>query len=162
INLTVKSTASSMHSLFELRRFLEGRDFCLTTVDTIFKEDEFNDFINYCKNNNGKAVIAVTDYIDDEKPLYTRIDNDMNILSFDDEINGHTYVTGGIYYLPGTIFGLLEKLINSGEMHLRNFQRSLISAGYEVKAWPFTKIVDVDHISDIKAAEEFVSAYTKY
>ncbi len=38
-NVVVKSTPSSMHSFFELRNFLRDDKFCLTTVDTIFKEE---------------------------------------------------------------------------------------------------------------------------
>ena len=45
VDLVVKSTPSSMHSFFELAPSLEGSDFCLTTVDTIFREKEFSDYI---------------------------------------------------------------------------------------------------------------------
>lgn len=45
LNLVVKSTPSSMHSFYELRNFLRGGKFCLTTVDTIFKEEEFSKYI---------------------------------------------------------------------------------------------------------------------
>ncbi len=36
-NLVVKSTPSSLHSLYSLKKFLKDDYFCLTTVDTIFK-----------------------------------------------------------------------------------------------------------------------------
>ena len=41
LNIVVKDTPSSMHSLYELRECLKGDKFCLTTVDTIFNEEEF-------------------------------------------------------------------------------------------------------------------------
>ena len=39
--LVVKSTPSSMHSFYELSRVMKPGRFCLTTVDTIFREDDF-------------------------------------------------------------------------------------------------------------------------
>ena len=43
--LLVKSTPSSMHSFYELSHYLDGDKICLTTVDTIFKEEEFSGYI---------------------------------------------------------------------------------------------------------------------
>ena len=45
INIVVKDTPSSMHSLHALSHLLRGEKFCLTTVDTIFKEQEFTEYI---------------------------------------------------------------------------------------------------------------------
>ena len=41
IRLLVKSTPSSMHSFYELSAEIKSDKFCLTTVDTIFREDDF-------------------------------------------------------------------------------------------------------------------------
>ena len=41
LRLVVKTTPSSMHSLHALSPYLRGERFCLTTVDTIFREEEF-------------------------------------------------------------------------------------------------------------------------
>ena len=40
-NLVVKSTPSSLHSFYELSRVMPAGKFCLTTVDTIFRENDF-------------------------------------------------------------------------------------------------------------------------
>ena len=45
VEVVVKTTPSSMHSFFELSRYLKDDKFCLTTVDTIFGEDEFSKYI---------------------------------------------------------------------------------------------------------------------
>ena len=34
-----------MHSFYELSPYLQDDKFCLTTVDTIFREEEFSTFI---------------------------------------------------------------------------------------------------------------------
>lgn len=46
LRFVVKSTPSSMHSFYEISRYLGDGPFCLTTVDTIFREDEFKDYIS--------------------------------------------------------------------------------------------------------------------
>ncbi len=43
--LVVKSTPSSMHSFYEVSRCFNGDKFCLTTVDTIFRADEFRRYV---------------------------------------------------------------------------------------------------------------------
>lgn len=44
-----------------------------------------------------------------------------------------------------------------GLARMRNFQRQLVADGLRLKACPFTKILDVDHASDIVKAEEFLN-----
>ena len=45
LKFIVKSTPSSMHSMWELSRWLGDEPFVLTTVDTIFRESEFETYI---------------------------------------------------------------------------------------------------------------------
>ena len=45
VQFIVKSTPSSMHSLFELSQFLVDDRFLLTTVDSIFQDHEFSHFL---------------------------------------------------------------------------------------------------------------------
>ena len=40
LNLVVKSTPSSMHSFWHLSKVMNPGKFCLTTVDTIFREED--------------------------------------------------------------------------------------------------------------------------
>ena len=67
LRVIVKTTPSSMHSFYELSPYLKGERFCLTTVDTVFHEDEFARFIEAFKVSDTDGMMAVTDYIDDEK-----------------------------------------------------------------------------------------------
>ena len=88
LRFMVKSTPSSMHSFFELSRYLADGPFCLTTVDTIFREEEFKAYIAAFKATVGTGsdgLMGVTDYIDDEKPLYVDTDDDLNITAFLDK-----------------------------------------------------------------------------
>ena len=156
IHLIVKTTPSSMHSFYELRQVMGNGKFCLTTVDTIFREDEFRQYIQTWENADEDGLMAVTDYIDDEKPLYIATDEQLNITAFlDDE--PQRYISGGIYGLSDTSFPVIDKCIEEGQSRMRNFQRQLVKDGLHLKAYPFSKILDVDHASDIEKAEAFLS-----
>jgi hypothetical protein len=45
----------------------------------------------------------------------------------------------------------------AGKERMRNFQRSLVENGLELKAYPFGKIIDIDHAEDIAKAETLIS-----
>ena len=45
LNIVVKTTPSSMHSFWELSKVMQPGKFCLTTVDTIFREPDFARYI---------------------------------------------------------------------------------------------------------------------
>lgn len=157
--LHIKSTPSSMHSFFELKDYLEDERFCLTTVDTIFKEDEFKEYIRtFRKDEDVDGLMAVTDYIDDEKPLYVNTDQNLHIKSFSDTAEPDSrYISGGIYCLKRTALKVLENAMGKGMSRMRNYQRLLIEDGLMLKAYPFSKIVDVDHAEDIAKAERFLN-----
>ncbi len=156
IHLIVKTTPSSMHSFYELRQVMDDGKFCLTTVDTIFKEAEFRQYIKAWQESNEDGMMAVTDYIDDEKPLYIATTQDLTITGFHDEVPLH-YISGGIYGLNEKSFPVIDKCIKEGQSRMRNFQRQLVKDGLQLKAYPFSKILDVDHVSDIEKAEAFLS-----
>ncbi len=156
-NIIIKSTPSSMHSFYELRDYLRDGKFCMTTVDTIFREEDFSEYIQaFINNNDIDGMMAVTDYIDDEKPLYVDVDESMNIVGFLDKSDHCKYISGGIYGLTSKAIGTLEACLENGQSRMRNFQRQLVADGLKLEAYQFSKIVDVDHAEDIKKAEEFL------
>ena len=102
--------------------------------------------------------MAVTSYIDDEKPLYVETDSDLNITAFRDEAyEGATYISGGIYALNEKAIRILEQCMANGVSRMRNFQRALVAGGLKLKAYPLGKILDVDHAGDIEKAEAFLN-----
>lgn len=157
IEIVVKNTPSSMHSMHALSHHLQGDKFCLTTVDTLFHEEEFAAYIKaFDKSDEG--IMAVTDYIDDEKPLYVDTDEALNITAFHDNPSEQSrYISGGIYALPPQALDILDKCIAEGNERMRNFQRRLVDSGMKLKAHPFSKIIDIDHAEDIEKAEKFLS-----
>ena len=157
-NVVVKSTPSSMHSFFELSRVMKKGKFCLTTVDTIFREDDFARYIaTFEADTVSDGMMAVTPFIEDEKPLYVDVDNNMNIRAFRDAAyEGARFISGGVYALNDKAITVLEDCMSRGIARMRNFQRALIDAGLSLKAYPIEKIVDVDHAGDIEVAERFL------
>jgi len=160
LNLVVKSTPSSMHSFWELSRVIPSGKFCLTTVDTIFREDDFRGYINAFEASDITScdgMWAVTPFVDDEKPLWVEVDDEMNITAFCDKGNEKTrFVSGGVYAMTDKAFEVLDHCIKHDISRMRNFQRQLIEAGYKIQAYSIDKIIDVDHAGDIATAEAFI------
>lgn len=157
-NLVVKTTPSSMHSFYEVSRgFTEGK-FILTTVDTIFRPEDFRRYVEaFEADTKADGYMAVTSFIDDEKPLYIDVDPSMHITAFRDKpFEGVRYISGGIYGLNHKALSVLSDCMERGVSRMRNYQRALVEAGLDLKAWPFGKIIDVDHAGDITTAEEFL------
>ena len=51
----------------------------------------------------------------------------------------------------------IKEAMESDTKRLRNFLRFLIRKEFRIQAYRFSKIIDVDHISDIEAAESFLN-----
>jgi NDP-sugar pyrophosphorylase family protein len=171
-----RNTPSSMHSFYELSKEFSSSDdscfpFVLTTVDTIFRDEEFGSYISALKQvlaAGEDGLMGVTDYIDDEKPLYVETvsgasDKEQEasqwprITGFLDTCEHPHFISGGIYGLTTRAITTLNACIERGESRMRNFQRALVRDGLLLRAYPFTKVLDIDHASDILKAEEFLS-----
>lgn len=156
--LVVKSTPSSMHSLYALSSLLEEGSFCLTTVDTIFREEEFARYIEDFSTTPYDGLMGVSDFIDDERPLYVETGEHLMISGFGDTATQDSkYISGGIYGLKPICLQTLQRCMAEGLHRMRNFQRGLIKDGRKLQAWPFSKVLDIDHASDILKAEQFLA-----
>ena len=159
IKLIIEDTNGSMESFSKLAPYLQDDKFCLTTVDAIYNEVEFAAYIaNFLSNDSSDALMAVTNFVDDEKPLYISADDEMNITGYYDEnVDNADFISGGIYCMTPKCLKVLDKCFSEGNVRMRDFQRGLISEGLNVKAYLFNKIVDVDHADDIHKAEDFLN-----
>ena len=172
----VRTTPSSMHSFYELSKFLSDSPFVLTTVDTIFREEEFSAYVKAFKaslvNGSADGMMGVTDYVDDEKPLYVApspvpprgeagrrmgfplIENFLD----EDKERKCPYISAGIYGLTPKAIDTLNRCMAEGKSRMRNFQRGLIEDGLQLMAFPFSKVLDIDHAGDIEKAERMVAS----
>ena len=159
LTIVRKTTPSSMHSLNEIAPLLESEPFCLTTVDTIFKESEFHELISTFRAYNCDGMMGVTSFIDDESPLYISCDENLKITAFNDkQQSGDIFISGGIYCLKPRALTTLKRCIEQKKSRMRNFQRALIEDGLNIRACRFSKIIDVDHASDIEKAEQMITS----
>jgi len=160
LRICIQSTPSSMHSMAVLSEVIPAGRFILTTVDTVFRDDEFAAYVKaFQQAEQCDGLFAVTRFVDDEKPLWISTSNDGKVLpriiEFSDTQG--TFVSGGIYGLDSrTAFPVLHDCLASGQSRMRNYQRALLSAGLDIRAYEFQKIMDIDHKSDIDKAEEWV------
>lgn len=162
----VRTTPSSMHSFYELSQFLTDSPFVLATVDTIFREEEFSQYISAFRaslaDGSADGMMGVTDYIDDEKPLYVATSQSTGLPIIDNFLDSDPdgtckYISGGIYGLTPKAIDTLSRCMSEGQSRMRNFQRGLIVDGLRLKAFPFSKVLDIDHASDIEKAEGFLA-----
>lgn len=157
LRVAIKCTPSSMHSFAVLKDLIPDGRFCMTTVDTIFREEEFRRYVNAFETMpaaEGDGLFAVTRFVDDEKPLWISTAEDGCITEFSDKQG--TFVSGGIYGLTtSSAFPVLERCLQEGQARMRNFQRALIASNLRIKAWEFEQIFDIDHASDIEKAQKW-------
>lgn len=156
LRFLVKSTPSSMHSFFEISKYLYEKPFIMTTVDTIFDDKDFSDYVRAFKDFHKDGLMGVTSYVDDESPLYVQTDNHQHITAFLDSPAATPFVSAGIYGLQQSSIYTLNNCIARSENRMRNFQRALLTDGRKLKAWPFGQVFDIDHASDIDKAEKFL------
>ena len=164
LNWKIQSTPSSMHTLDVLTSLIGVNDKCIvTTVDTIFLENNFRKYVEAFRNEGNKVdgMMAVTRFIDDEKPLYVATDSSDYITGFYDQPEKDIkFISGGIYGLTAPCLKVLKDCISQNVSRMRNYQRALISNGLRLKAYDLGKIIDVDHAGDIKTAEDFINEET--
>lgn len=160
LRIVVADTPSSMHTFAALAPYLQDAPFCLTTVDTIFHETAFRDYLHHTQSliaSGYDGCMAVTDFIDDERPLYVATNENMDITAFlDENTDNYRFISGGIYTLSPRALHTLSRCMSEGQHRLRNFQRGLLVDGLRLQAFCFDKILDIDHASDIAKAETFL------
>lgn len=154
-------TPSSSHSLEVLSKHMPAQPFILTTVDTIFREAEFAEYVAAFQRHldeGSDALMGITRYVDDEKPLYVSIDGNATVTGFHDSqpTPPTPYVSAGIYGLTPQAVQTLYRCLAQGNSRMRNYQRALLDEGLKVKAYTFGDVIDIDHISDIQHAEKLI------
>jgi NDP-sugar pyrophosphorylase family protein len=156
VHFHVKTTPSSMHSLFELGQYLRDDHFLLSTVDSIFDTAELAGFMEFARRREADGLLAVTDPSQDDNPLWAQLNDSNQIIAFRKPNSGERLITGGLYFFSPRIFDVQNEAIGLGISRLRNFLDLLLQKEYILKAYRFKRIIDLDHVIDIGLAEEFV------
>ena len=157
LEIIKKTTPSSMESLFSLAPLLADEPFLLFTVDAVFPFASLKRFLTRASSlTDAQGVLALTRFVDDEKPLWVRTDRDHRVSAMGDAARTSPYVTAGFYYFEPSIFHLVEPARARGLNALRPFLGLLLDSGYRLYGLPVSKTIDVDHPEDIETAEQYV------
>lgn len=155
-------TPSPMHTLLALADKLSGCPMCVVTVDTVIGDEAFARYaaaLSAMMSCGGAVgLMGVTGYVDDEKPLYVAVDDDMRITAFcDDNADGRCrYVSAGVYGLSAGAMDVLRRCVDSGRRRMRDFQRALLDEGFRLEAFDMGMVFDIDHASDIDKANRYL------
>lgn len=152
---------NSFYSLECACEGIEGR-FIAMTADAIFPEDEFKCYVDAAKRcSSGEMLMGLTEYIDDESPLYANLSLDgSEVVDYrygGEPFGGHTpTVSAGLYAI--TRESVKRAKDSSYPESLSDFQRILATRDdFTVKPYMFTKAFDVDHLHDREEAERFIT-----
>ncbi len=156
LELIIRTTPSSMESLFSLAPLLKDEPFLLFTVDAVFEFKILERFLTRSLGLTGDGVLAVTRFVDDEKPLWVKLKRGHRIIEIGDGVLPRRYVTSGFYYFKPCIFDLIKTARENGLSSLRQFLGLLVASNYSLYGLPVSKTLDVDYPEDIKKAERYL------
>jgi len=157
LELIVKTTPSSMESLFSLAPLLRDEPFLLFTVDAVFGVPVLEKFIARTSTlPQAQGVLALTRFVEDEKPLWARVDRRHKIIALGEAARPTRYITAGFYYFQPDIFEVVDSARAKGMNTLRQFLGFLLEKGYALYGLPVSKTIDVDYARDIERAESYL------
>ncbi len=156
-------TPSSLHTLVAgLAVVPPGPVFC-TMVDTVMPAEDWRLVyagVTEQLRAGSFAVLAVTPFVDDERPVYVARDAAGRAIEFADSPRNGTapvVVTGGVYgFSPGA--RRLASVAVTSENRMRAFLKLLIAVRAPITTVEVAKIIDLDHKRDLEAAERWLAA----
>jgi len=161
LEIVVRTTPDSMESLFHLAPLLRDEPFLMFTVDAVFKLAALEVFLSrsrtlFQKFPNARGVLALTDFVDDQKPLWALTDADRQIVALGDAAQTSPTITAGFYYFDPSVFEMIATARNRKLSALRQFLGLLIENDYSLYGVMSAKTIDVDYPEDIAKAQEFL------
>jgi hypothetical protein len=126
----------------------------LSTVDSIFPEDALEAFLQVRSYpSQCQMVLAVTDFVHDEKPLWVERNEHGKVLALGESVRTREVVTAGLYLVLKELTGQATK---GPFAALRGFLGELVESGGGVWAREFPMALDIDCPEDIRVAESLL------
>ena len=152
-----RDTESSSESFLTLlKSWPEDQRVLITTVDSIYRPGMLKKLREFAEQHAQDGIfLGMTSYIDDEKPLYASLGNDMRIVSLGREKSD--FVTSGAYLLSSA---LAKDKDEKGYAALRLFLMETVDSGIPAWGVDLGKVMDVDRPSDLASAEKFAATLT--
>ena len=153
-------TLSSLHTLVEgLARLPAGPVFC-TMVDTVMPRTEWRrayDAMERALAGGADAALLTTPFIDDEKPLYVRVDPAGRVREVGPTPMEPLAVTGGVYAFGPRARSAAAAALLAGHARMRALLE-ILTHDQVVVAVETAKVIDLDHRSDLLAADAWLAA----
>jgi len=155
-------TPSSLHTLVAgLAVVPPGPVFC-TMVDTVMPLEDWRLVyagVTEQLRAGSFAVLAVTPFVDDERPVYVARDAAGGATDISDTPRNGTrpvVVTGGVYgFSPGA--RRLASVAVASETRMRAFLKLLVGVRAPITTVEVAKIIDLDHKRDLEAADRWLA-----
>ncbi|MBI5200115.1 MAG: NTP transferase domain-containing protein [Elusimicrobia bacterium] len=128
----------------------QAERFLVSTVDALARPDDVARFAARAKDSD--AALAVTPFIDDEKPLWADSENGRIVAVGADSVK-RDRATCGLYGLSRR---LAAGLPEQKHERLRDYWTSLCRSGVSIAAVELEKTIDVDRPEDLAVAEDFL------
>ncbi len=129
--------------------------FVVSTVDALIKTDDVARFVRECLSSDADAGLALTTFIDDEKPLWADTDANGRITALGTDAKDKNAVTCGLYYMTRKAAAAIPEAKRYSR--LRDYFRDLVASGAAVVGVTLSKSLDVDRPEDLAAAETFLT-----
>lgn len=156
IRWIVKTTPSSMHSFLLVLEALGGREpVLMSTVDTLAPDGAFAAFVRAAADGGADLTLALTGFVDDEKPLRVALDG-RRVTALGDAAAGSPLATAGYYFVHPRVLAEAEAARRDGLTALRAFLGRLLARGYRVDGIMMPDSIDVDRPADVAAAEQLL------
>lgn len=149
-------TASSWESFRMVCQSLSERTdrFVVSTVDALIPPGQIARFIREMAGRGLDAGLALTDFIDDEKPLWADLEPDGMISALGERARRRCAATAGLYYMTANLARRMPPAREYGS--LRQYWSTLPTRGARLGGALLTKSIDVDRPQDIREAESFL------
>lgn len=153
-------TASSFESfrLVSLRLAATEEAFLVSTTDALISPADVSRFWRECRDTTAEIGLALTSFVDDEKPLWADLADDGRISGLGAAAREKTAVTCGLYYMTRAAANRLPAA--DSHRRLRDFLASQAASG-RVHGVLLSKTLDVDRPEDLAAAETFLTETTR-
>lgn len=149
-------TASSFESfrLVSLRLAETAESFVISTTDALIPPADLRAFLDACLRSKAAAGLALTSFVDDEKPLWADLDASGRVTALGESARERKFVTSGLYFLTRAAAARLPEA--GAHSRLRDFLAALVRDA-AVAGVPLSKTLDVDRPKDLAAAEKFLT-----
>ncbi|HEV8150774.1 MAG TPA: NTP transferase domain-containing protein [Gemmatimonadales bacterium] len=153
-------TASSLHTLARGLEVMPPGPVLCVMVDSVLREHDWRELFARAERllrGGADACVAVTPFVDDERPLYVARHAAGAVAAFQEHPSAPALVTGGVYFLSTRVRTLVAPVLALGIERMRGLLRWLVEHGYRIETAEVARIVDLDRSRDLAVATAWLS-----